>query len=66
VIVDRIRHLTNSRGGCCYLFVDPCEWAYVIAEDRNVARVWLQRRFDWLRGTYTARSTLDDVLAELV
>jgi hypothetical protein len=65
LILDRIRRLTVSRGGRCYLFVDPWSWAYVIAEDRTAANVWLQHRRDWLRGTYTARATLDDVLAEL-
>jgi hypothetical protein len=65
LILDRIHQLTVSRGGRCFLFVDPCAWAYVVAEDRAAAHYWTRDRADWLRGTYTARATLDDVLAEL-
>jgi hypothetical protein len=65
LILERIHVLTNSRGGRCYLFVDPAAWAYVLLEDRAAARVWLERRRDWWRGTFTAHATLEDVLAEL-
>lgn len=65
LVLDRIRNLTNSRGGRCYLFVDPWEWVYVIGEDRAAARTWLEGRKDWWRGTFTSRATLDDVMAEL-
>jgi hypothetical protein len=66
LILDRIHALTVSRGGRCYLFVDPCSWAYVVAEDRAAAIHWMRERVDWWRGTFSARATVEDVLAELI
>lgn len=65
VILERIHALTRSRGGRCYLFVDPCQWAYVIAEDRAAAQRWTDERREWWLGTFGARSTVEDVLVEL-
>lgn len=66
MILERIHALTHARGGRCYLFVDRCAWAYVVAEDRAAAQRWTRERFDWWRGTFSARSTVEDVLAEIV
>lgn len=65
LILARIAAITHSRGGRCFLFVDECQWAYVIAEDRAAAQHWLEVRSEWWRGTFSARTALDDLLAEL-
>jgi hypothetical protein len=64
-VLERIHALTCSRGGRCLLFVDPCAWVYVVAEDRAAAQHWLRERADWWRGTFSSRATIEDVLAEL-
>jgi hypothetical protein len=65
LILKRIHALTFSRGGRCYLFVDPCAWVYVVAEDRAAAQHWMRERLDWWRGTFSSHATIEDVLAEL-
>lgn len=65
LVAHRVQTLAESRGGACYVFVDPYGWVYVVNEDRTAAQRWLHTHADWWRGTFTARATVDDLLAEL-
>lgn len=55
-VIFRMSEIEKARNCGAYLFVDPRTGnAYVVAEERSVALLWIRERFGWLVGFYSTR-----------
>lgn len=56
-IVARVACIERARSCGAYLFIDPDLRAFVITEEKPMAREWLRTHFPWLVALYAPKST---------